>query len=126
MKTFQHFLLMLAAALAVNASPATNAPQTFRVAGTVVDAAGNPVAGATVGYWGYWGRPELKEQITTSTNGVFEFQVSRTVALVLARKPGLAPGWTPSLNPGNNLPEQRLVVTMPAVLAGQVVDEGGK
>jgi protocatechuate 3,4-dioxygenase beta subunit len=132
MKTIQHFSLVLAAGLAVNAHAATNAPQTFRVAGTVVDAAGKPVAGATVGYWRYEGRPplpnglELKEQITTSTNGAFEFQVSRAVALMLARKPGLAPGWTSYLTPRNDLPEQRLVLTTPTVLAGKVVDEAGK
>ncbi len=132
MKMMPQIALTLAACLAADAFAATNEPQTFPVAGTVVDAAGNPVAGATVGYWRLVAQPPLpsvweqKEQATTSANGSFAFQMLRGTALILARKPGLAPAWTPSLNPANTLPEQRVVLVAPAVLAGKVVDETGK
>ena len=113
----------------------TNASaQKFNCSGTVTDANGRPVTGATVEYWRYEGRSlllnqlELKEQITTSTNGAFEFQISRASALLLATKPGLAPAWkalNQQLNPARDT-EERLVLTPPATLAGVVVDDADK
>src|ERR1035438_3165731 len=120
--------------------PATGtnvAAQKFRCSGTVTDAAGNPLAGATVEYWRYEGNPflanrlELKTQITTETNGTFEFQVSRVAGFLLAKKPGLAPAWKQSGEfgqPFNSIRdgEEHLVLTPPAALAGMVVDETDK
>jgi protocatechuate 3,4-dioxygenase beta subunit len=112
------------------------AAQKSRCSGTVTDAAGNPLAGVTVEYWRYEGNPflanrlELKNQITTETNGAFEFQVSRAAGFLLARKPELAPSWKQLGQPFNPLREPdeklKLVLAPPAALAGVVVDEAGK
>ena len=70
----------------------------------------------------------MKRQITTGTNGTYEFQVSRATVLLLARKPGLAPAWQ-QLNRGNTSGpdlQAHLMLTPPGVLAGVVVDEAGK
>jgi protocatechuate 3,4-dioxygenase beta subunit len=109
----------------------TNAgAQKLNCSGTVTDAAGNPLAGATVEYWRYEGRLhlELKKQSTTGTNGAFEFPASRNMGFLLARKPGMAPAWKQlgqPINPADET-EARLVLTSPAALAGVVVDEADK
>ena len=113
----------------------TNAgAQELNCSGTITDTAGSPLAGATVEYWRYEGRLfltdhlELKKQITTGTNGTFEFQVPRAMGFLLAKKPGLAPAWKQLGQPFNSVRdgEERLVLTPPAVLAGMVVDEADK
>ncbi len=89
---------LLASAVAVLLGGSATAQET-NCSGTVTDAAGHPLAGATVEYWRYEGNPLLanflvmKRQIATGTNGAFEFQVSRATGILLARKPGLAPDW---------------------------------
>jgi protocatechuate 3,4-dioxygenase beta subunit len=108
--------------------------QELNCSGTVTDTAGSPLAGATVEYWRYEGnpflanRPELKKQITTGTNGTFEFQVSRATGFLLARKPGLAPAWKQLNQPFNSAGdrEEHLVLAPPGALAGTVVDEADK
>jgi protocatechuate 3,4-dioxygenase beta subunit len=112
------------------------AAQKSTCSGTVTDAAGNPLAGVTVEYWRYEGNPflanhlELKKQITTSADGAFEFQVSRAMGFLLARKPGSAPAWKQLNQPFNPVRETeeklKLVLTPPAALAGVVVDEANK
>ena len=106
----------------------------LKVSGTITDSAGNPVAGATVEYWRYEGNgfrpsePKLEKQITTGTDGAFGIQVSRDVGFLLARKPGMAPGWR-QLNQGFNRIREtgnQMVLTPPGTLAGVVVDEGDK
>jgi protocatechuate 3,4-dioxygenase beta subunit len=113
----------------------TNASaQKLNCSGTVTDAAGSPLAGATVEYWCYEGYSagqnhlELKKQITTETNGAFAFQVSRAMGFLLAKKPGLAPAWKQLGQPFNSVRggEEHLVLTPPAALAGVVVDEADK
>jgi len=108
--------------------------QQFNCSGTVTDAAGHPLAGATVEYWRYEesrsiGNPlELIKQIITESNGAFEFQVSRASGVLLARKPGLAPAWkqlNQSFVSGAEM-EEHLALTPPAALAGLVVDEADK
>jgi hypothetical protein len=88
--------------------PATHAvAQKSTCSGMVTDTAGLPLAGATVEYWRYEGRLplqnhlELNKQITADTNGAFEFQVSRGLGFLLARKPGLAPAWKILGQPNN-------------------------
>ena len=149
MKTTRQFLLVSAASVllgfcahaqtqqrlqpiiqkAPDAGPGAGA-QKLDASGTVTDAAGNPVAGATVEYWRYEGRLhlELKEQSTTGTNGAFELPASRTIGFLLARKPGMAPAWKQLGQPFNpaDETETRLVLTPPAALAGVVVDESNK
>ena len=74
------------------------AAQKLNCSGNVTDTAGNPLAGATVEYWRYDGNPflanrlELKKQITTGTNGAFEFQVSRAVGIPAGAKTGTGAG----------------------------------
>ena len=108
--------------------------QKLKYAGTVTDAAGHPLAGATVEYWRYEGNQfsanplELKERITTETNGAFEFQRSQEFGFLLARKPGLAPAWKQFNQLFGSGPEKEetLALSPPAVLAGSVVDEADK
>ena len=71
--------------------PAPNADgtNTAEFSGTVTDADGKPVAGATVEYWHYGenfvnpslqGLPEMgKQTVISGTDGTFEFQVSSTI-----------------------------------------------
>lgn len=151
MKTIRRFLLVSAAAMLLGVSTRAQSPQRMAVqiapdaatnaaaqkskcAGTVTDAAGRPLAGATVEYWRYEGNPfqpshlELKQQITTDAGGAYEFQFSPASAFLLARKPGLAPAWQ-QLNQSFNFvgdKEAVLVLTPPAALAGLVVDEADK
>jgi protocatechuate 3,4-dioxygenase beta subunit len=151
MKTTRQFLLVSAAAVLLGVSACVQTPgrvgvqkvadtgtnaaaQTFKCAGTVTDAAGHSLAGATVEYWRYEGNPflanhlELKGRITTKATGAFEFQASRASGFLLARKPGLAPAWKQLNQPFNSVSdvEEHLALTPPAALAGVVVDEADK
>ena len=117
------------------AGPAgTNAPGTLRCAGTVVDADGKPVAGALVECYQSGGLArqfggvdmEVKQRVTTGTNGAYEFQVSPGAPMLLARKPGLAPAWIQHWNPVSDMTGEHLVLTPPTTLAGVVVDEADK
>ena len=114
-------------------APDTSA-QTLKLSGKVADAANNPIAGATVEYWGYGdnlSQPsalEMKKQITTGADGAYEFQVPRGTGYLLARKPGLAPAWK-QLGQSPNVPgaaENNLALTPPGTLAGVVVDESNQ
>ncbi len=105
--------------------------QRLNCSGTVTDTAGNPLAGATVEYWCYEGRLNnlvLNKQITTGTNGAFDFQSSRASGFLLARKPGLGPAWKQLNQSFNSVRDgqQYLVLTPQAALAGVVVDEADK
>ena len=112
----------------------TNATGTLRCAGTVVDAEGKPVAGAVVECYqsGGGGRSfggadlEAKQSVTTGTNGTYEFRVSPGAPGLLARKAGLAPAWIQHWNPTSDMTDERLVLTPPTMLAGEVVDEADK
>ncbi len=159
MKTIRCFVLALGATLAVGcfaeASAAqrlqnvirrlagpevqtgTNTPQTFRLAGKVVDAEGRPVAGAVVErYESSSGLPfrgveaeVLKEHITTEAGGLFEFTLSLATSQVIARKPGFAPAWNQYhqyRRPAGDTTDERLVLTTPTTLGGRVVDEADK
>jgi hypothetical protein len=151
MTTARQFLLVSAAAAVLGVGARAQTPEraavqqtaeagtnavapTFNCSGTVTDAAGLPLAGATVEYWRYEGNPflvnvlELKSQFTTESNGAFQFQVSRASGILLARKPGLAPAWQRLNQPFNSIPDldQHLALTPPRTLAGVVVDEADK
>ena len=110
------------------------AAQTVKCAGTVTDAAGHPLEGATVEYWQYEGNPfmadfpPVKQQIITEAGGAFTFQVSSSTGLLLAHKVGLAPAWIDLNEPfGSDAnTEEHLALTPPAPLAGLVVDEADK
>jgi hypothetical protein len=121
-------------------APAGTGTNTAKFSGTVTDAAGKPVAGATVEYWHYDGNPflanplqpempEMKKQTAiTGTDGAFSFQVSASIGFLLAQKTGLAPAWK-SLIPMFNSPretEGKLVLTPPGTLAGVVMDESNR
>ena len=149
MKTIRQFLVVSAAwvlfgfgthaqtpeRVTVATGTGTNsAARTVRRSGAVTDAAGHPLAGATVEYWRYEGNPflahglELKARLTTKTNGLFEFHTTRGMGLLLARKPGQAPAWKRYLqpfNPAGDL-EEPLVLSPPAALAGVVLNEANR
>ena len=88
-------------AAAPQAQATTNVPKTFRLTGTAVDADGKPVGGAVVECYQYGGSGtpiagkdmEVRQHLTTETNGAFEFQVLPASTIVLGRKPGLAFAW---------------------------------
>ena len=118
--------------------PAPAGTNTAKFSGTVMDAAGKPVAGATVEYWRYGEnpanpfQPEMpvmeKQTATTGADGVFSFQVSASMGFLLAQKPGLAPAWK-SLNQMPNSEretEGKLMLTPPGTLAGAVTDESNR
>lgn len=111
----------------------TNA-QSLKWSGKVMDAADKPVEGATVEYWRFEGNPYQPSEpatvakVTTGTDGVFEFQESKTNGILLARKTGLACAWL-QLNPmfiSGGESGQKLVMTPPGTLTGVVVDESDK
>jgi protocatechuate 3,4-dioxygenase beta subunit len=119
-------------------APAGTGTNTAKFSGTVTDAAGKPVAGATVEYWHYEKNPanpfqqempEMEKQTaTTGAAGAFSFEVSASMGFLLAQKPGLAPAWK-SLNQMPNSTRERegkLVLTPPGTLAGMVLDESNQ
>jgi protocatechuate 3,4-dioxygenase beta subunit len=146
MKTTRQLLVIAAISMLLGAcsrtqtpeSPQANIPPTpaggtnaLKLSGTVTDAAGNPLAGATVEYWGYadpLNQLQMKEQLTTHADGAFAFQVTRGAGYLLARKTGLAPAWKQSNQQLNSAGEtnQRLALTPPTLLAGVVVDEASQ
>lgn len=112
----------------------TNATGTFRCAGTVVDADGKPVPGAVVECYQNGGSSvpfagtdlEVKQRVTTGTNGAFELRVSAVTTTLIGRKPGLAPAWAQYWNLTKDTTEARLILTPPTTLTGVVVDEADK
>ena len=125
----RQFLLVTVAAAFLGASATA---QELKRSGTVTDAAGHPLAGATVEYWGglqsLGNGADLKGQTTTDTNGAFELQIPMGVGILLAQKAGLAPSWNMFGQPFNNLrdTEEHFVLAAPGTLAGVVVDESDK
>jgi protocatechuate 3,4-dioxygenase beta subunit len=128
------FLLASAVAVLLGLSPNAGA-QEIKCSGTVTDAAGHLLAGATVEYWCYDGYPpllanelELKTKTTTGSNGAFAIHVSRMAGILLAQKPGLAPAWQQLNQPmgSDSDMEEHLALTPPAALAGVVVDQAGQ
>jgi protocatechuate 3,4-dioxygenase beta subunit len=144
MKMIREFLLVFTATVLLSANlraqaqeravvqiapdTSTNTP-TLKCTGMVTDAAGSPVAGATVEYWCYEGNvaqprdPVLKKQVITSADGAYEFQTSQNTGVLLARKSGLAHAW---LELNRTIQERKLVMTPPGTLAGVVVDDFDK
>jgi uncharacterized GH25 family protein len=119
---------------APEAQTTTNAAKTVRIAGTVVDADGKPVAGALLACYQYGSgaRPfdgnefEEKQRVTAGTNGTFEFQVPPVTTVLLARKAGLAPAWAQYGILPTDMTGQRLVLTPTTTLTGVVVDQADK
>jgi hypothetical protein len=122
------------AAVQKAADKGTNADATnYKCSGTVTDAAGHPLAGATVEYWNYGSRVQanpapLPKQVSTETNGAFQIEVSQGAGFLLARRPGLALAWRQLGRPVNSAggTEIQFVLTPPGALAGVVVDEADK
>jgi protocatechuate 3,4-dioxygenase beta subunit len=112
-----------------NATPA----KTFRLAGTAVDADGKPLADAEVECWQYPGaglrtahtEMEVKQHLTSGTNGAFEFRVPPVSTVLVGRKQGVAPAWVQYWNLSKDITDVRLVFTPPTTLTGVVVDEAG-
>jgi protocatechuate 3,4-dioxygenase beta subunit len=129
MNTLQKFSLLAALALAFSLRAATNDAAKF--SGTVLDAQGNPVAGATVDLYQYpsragsrWVDLEAKQRAVTDGQGAFELSVFNGQGLALVTKAGAAPGW----RVWYNAPEepQKIVLSSSSILAGVVVDNAGK
>ena len=130
MKTFQKFPLLPVVALAFNLHAATNDTAPF--SGTVVDAQGRPVAGATVEDYQYASRTgsgpvemEVEQHATTDDRGAFEFPVFHGQAVVLVTKAGFAPGWRTwyAAAPEES---QKIMLSAASALAGEVVDDAGR
>lgn len=107
--------------------------ETIRLSGTVVDAAGKPVAGAAVECIANdRSRPfepaaeETSQSLTTGADGAFEFKMPRAAITVLARKAGFGPAWNQYWNPQQDITDARLGLSAPGVVAGKVVDDSGK
>lgn len=101
------------------------------VSGRVIDAAGQPLAGATVEYFdslsGVNPLTEMQkgETVTTGADGAFAFPKGDHPGVLVARKAGLAPAWLQwgeLFNAQNNAGID-LVLTTPGKLAGLVLDE---
>lgn len=133
MKTTWQVMLALAVAAGFTAFAKTNSSDTVTLKGTVLDATGRPVEGASVevstppAATRRFSDPELKliERAVTGSNGVFEVALPRNNAFVTARKTGFAPAWLQFWNLQADT-ERRLVLMPPACLAGVVVDETDK
>jgi Carboxypeptidase regulatory-like domain len=116
------------------AGATTNAAKSFRLAGTVVDTEGKPVAGAVVECyqndyrpWGFGGDDmEPKQRVTTGASGAFEFRVPPQMTVVLARKQGLAPTWNQYPALMSDQTEERLPFVASTTISGVVVDEADK
>ena len=120
MKIFLKFSLLLALALAFNLRAATNDVAKF--SGTIVDAQGNPVAGATVVCYL---EMEAKQHATTDGQGAFEFPTFQEQTVVLVTKAGLAPTWRTWYTGAPEEP-QKIVLGASSALAGVVVDDAGQ
>jgi protocatechuate 3,4-dioxygenase beta subunit len=129
MKTFQKFSLLLALALTFNLRAA--AGDVAKFSGMVVDAQGNPVAGATVDLYQYPLRMgfgpfdmEAKQHAMTDGQGAFEFPTFDGMGLVLVAKTGFAPVWRTWYAAPPEL--QKIALNAPSTLAGVVVDDAGR
>jgi Carboxypeptidase regulatory-like domain len=129
MKAVQKFSLLLALALMFNWH--ATAADAAKFSGTIVDAQGNPVAGAVVECYQYSPRMfagpmdmEMKQHVTADAQGAFEFPMFNGMAMVLATKDGFAPGW----QSWYSIPQepQKIVLNARATLAGMVVDDAGQ
>jgi hypothetical protein len=124
--------LPLLLALTLTFSWRAAADDDTKFSGTVVDAQGRPVAGATVDYYQYasgmgFGRDDLaaKHHATTDGQGAFEFSMSDGMGLVLVTKAGFAPGWQSWYQQGAQ-DQQKIILATSSVLAGMVVDDAGQ
>jgi protocatechuate 3,4-dioxygenase beta subunit len=118
-------------------SPTGAAAQKYTCSGTVTDAGGHPLAGATVEYWSAGAnygfaslRTGLENQTNTAADGAFELADLSGPGFLLARKPGLASAWQMWRGPLDPWAESgaqvKLVLGPPAPLAGTVVDAAGR
>ncbi len=123
-------------ALTIFCASISLAQSNVKYAGTVVDAQGRPVAGATVdcyyspapsrsAFWGSDEPTEFKQQLLTDSNGAFVVSSSPGTTLVVVKKAGFAPVWH-NWMPGSEAPHPSLVLSPPTTLAGAVLDENDR
>ncbi len=127
MKPFLKFSLLLALAFPLRAA----ADDAAKFSGTVMDAQGKPVAGATVDCYQYPSRMaagpmdlEAKQHVTTDGQGVFEFPMFNGMGLVVVKKAGFAPGWRDWYSTPQE--PQKIILNTSSALAGVVVDDAGQ
>ncbi len=123
---------MLSISAVMAAEPGGNSNK-MRFSGTVSDTGGKPVSGAHVelyqfrgGFPGAGAEMKPEQSVTTAENGSYEFRALQVATVVFARKPGLAPAWNSYWNPQTDVTDEKLVLTTPCSLVGQVVDESEK
>ena len=147
MKTTRHIFLVAAVAALVCAgahvcaqepAPAGAGTNTAKFSGTVTDADGNPVAGATVEYWHSGENPAIRfsrncrkcksKPSPPGPTALLHFRLPAAWEFLLAQKPGLAPAWKLL----NQMPDSgarrkaNLMLTPPGTLAGVVLDESNR
>jgi protocatechuate 3,4-dioxygenase beta subunit len=128
-KFSQSVCLALALSFQFHLCAATDEAGKF--SGTVVDAQGNPVAGAAVVCYQYpiraalWSfDPEAKQQVVTGGQGAFEFSTIQGPGVVLVTKAGMAPAWRSLYSAQSET--QKIVLSASASLSGTVVDDAGQ
>jgi uncharacterized GH25 family protein/peroxiredoxin len=114
---------------------AAQEPKKMVCTGKVIDAEGQPVAGAKVGFhqivngdFAYTYDIKLTVETTTKADGMFSLAVvgipKYRYGVVIAQKQGLAMGWAEWRMRGDR--QRDIKLGQPQPLTGVVVDEGGK
>ena len=96
----------------------------IELAGRVVDAAGKPVAGATLTRNREWRNPAAA--LTTDTNGAFNITNLKPGEMYLTIQANGLAGQTRLLTLGNSMPELKIQMAPGKVFQGRVVDPAGK
>ncbi|MHC4356563.1 MAG: MSCRAMM family protein, partial [Planctomycetota bacterium] len=135
MNLLREALAVVAAVLIISPSVAGQTKPTT-CAGRVVDAEGDPVAGARVvlhriayDYEANTAESKIAEQVKTTNDGVFSFKVPVDIdgnanGYVVAEKEGLALGWAEWRMRDDQ--QQDIILGDPKQLSGRVVDAEGK
>ncbi len=131
------YTVVLGLALATLSVPSPGAepkadPERLVFSGTVVDADGKSVEGATVEVYSSEANSisyevkEPNEKVVTKADGKFELHAPSGSVLLLASKSGLAPFWRQFWQASSDETGLKLVLGKPLIISGTVVDAAGK